>query len=99
MDYLSIVTTGDVNDDSVCYVAKPPEGMERHAYRLVLGNAARKLMPSPARIRLEDRYPGIKLPGYIGSSNGFLIFSSAACAIIRRFCPKARIEYFPFELI
>lgn len=99
MEYVKVETHGNVNDASLCFVSSGPEGMLKGDTRMCQGLAARKLMPSPAVIRLRDEYPGIKLAGFIGNLPGYLIFNSIGRSIIEQHCARQKIEYLPFDLI
>ena len=99
MDYVRVETTGNLNNARLCIISTGPEGMARGDTRMAVGLAARKLMPSPARIRLQSKYRGLQLAGFIGNTPGYLIFNSIGRAIIEKACVGQKIEYLPFELI
>lgn len=99
MEYLQALTHGNLNDTSLCFISSPPEGMGKGDWRMTLGERARRLVPVPTRIRLQDMHPGTKLPGFIGNTPGYLIFNAKGRAIIEAHSPGQKIEFLPFELI
>jgi len=82
MNYYMIETTGDLNDESLCYIDEAPEDMGPKDVRLAVGRPAAKYFPQDARIRLHEEHPGIKLPGIIGNGQSFLIVSQIALATL-----------------
>lgn len=99
MDYFLWNTTGDVNDESLCFIHDAPEGMGLRAAKLALGRAAAKHVPDSPRITLRKESPGLALPGFIGNTKGMLILSSAGVQVVKEMCPDEKIELFPFELV
>jgi len=99
MDYFLWDTGGDVDDDSLCFIDDPPDGLGLYAAHLALGDPVTKHMPDDPRIKLRDENPGLALPGFIGNTCSFLILSSTGVRIVREMCPEQKLEVFPFELV
>ena len=98
MNYYLLQTTGDLNDDALCLLDSPPEGMGIHYYRLARGVTAKKHFPDNAKVYLPTEYKGIKLSGVLGNIRSFLIVSTLAKDIIQRLCGNQKIEFFNFTL-
>lgn len=98
MEYLRLETEGNLEDDSLCLIDDPPEGMGIYDFKLCLGEAAQGYFPDDARISLRDVNPGIRLAGLLGNLRGFLIISREAKEIIQELCPDQNIEFFSFTL-
>jgi hypothetical protein len=99
MDFFQWETTGDVNDDSLCFVADGPEGMGLELAYLQLGKPAQQFVPPDPKIALRKEHPGIKLSGFLGNSKNFLILSKAGVAVIEKLCSAQKHEVFPFTLL
>jgi len=98
MDFFQWKTTGDVNDDSLCFIADGPDGMGLQLACLQLGKPAQQFMPPDPKIALRKEHPGIKLAGFIGNSKNFLILSKAGLGVIEKMCSGQKLEIFPFTL-
>ena len=54
MDFGLLDTTGGLNNDDLCIIDSPPEGMDKYEYKLLLGEVAKPVFP-PDAIDFEVR--------------------------------------------
>ena len=98
MEYFLLETAGDLNDERLCLITSPPEGMGINYYRLATGYRARKQFPNNAKVYLSPENRGIKLSDILGNLNSFFITSSLAKSVLEEYCEAKKIEYLPFTL-
>lgn len=98
MDFFSLSTTGDLDDEDLVLIEDPPADMGLKSYCMARGVPASPIYPSDARITLREENPGIKLSSLLGNTESYLIVSSALRAVIAQHCAGLEIEFLPFVL-
>ena len=99
MAYYHFQCTGDLNDQSLCFIEDAPEGMGLYWYTLAEGEPAGDNYPPDARITLREEHPGIVLADFIGNTRNFMIASPKVRAVIEALCPDLEIDFHAFSLI
>jgi len=98
MDYFLLETTGDLNDETLCLVKDPPEGMGIKYYLMTFGGKATPYWPENASIYLRSERPGIKLADLLGNTKSYFLLSTAGMELIKKYNLETLIEYLPFTL-
>jgi len=97
MRYFIIETIGDVQDRKLAFIDNPPEGLGLYYYCMARGERIGARFPTDAKVFLESRSPGIKLPSLIGNALGYLIVNTEMKSVINECC-KLEVETLPFTL-
>jgi len=98
MEFFSLSTMGDIDNEDLCLLEGPPKGLEQETYRMMRGVAAAPVWPAKAKIYLDEDNPGIKLTSFLGNTDSFIIACSALKDVILTHCADIEIEYLPFVL-
>lgn len=94
-----LADVGDGNDERLCFFDSVPKGVERYSYRFGKGIELSSKYPPDAKLYMEKKYPGVKLPSYIGNTSGMLLVSRELRETIERHSAGAAIEYLPVTII
>jgi hypothetical protein len=96
MQYYSINLQPRV-DLGFCFLDNVPVGTESKTFRMAEGIEIEADYPKDARVYMDNRNPGIKLPSLIGNTNSFLIVSGSVKNVIERM-NTGTIEYLPVSI-
>jgi hypothetical protein len=96
MDYYEIDTMPS-QDRAFVFLDNEPVGTNMFTHRMAMGFAMGDKYPSDAKIFMNDRHPGLKLPHLIGNTNRFLIVNSPLKALFQ--ATGLPMECLPFTLM
>lgn len=97
MRYFQLLTLGDLKDKSLAFIDTPPAGIGIFDYRISEGHPIGDRYPENARIYLQRKHPGIRLPSLLGNTLCFLIVHAAVKDVMLEHA-KTLIETLPFTL-
>ena len=90
-------TLGNTADKELAFIDEPPDGLGIYDYCLSEGEPIGDHYPQNARIYLQGKHPGIRLPSLIGNTLCLLIVNSAFKETLLQHAGTA-IEALPFTL-
>lgn len=90
-------TTGETNDDSLCFLDNNVEDIGTADVGLYDGERLGKGYPKNAKIYMNEENQGIKLSAMLGNSQNRIIVNRDVKKVVEKHCGDA-VEYLPFTL-
>lgn len=97
MRYFKIDPLGDDQDKGLAMIGAPPQGIGLYDYCMARGERVGERYPIDAKIYLEAKQPGIKLPSLLGNTLNYLIVCTDMKDVVVQHCGD-ELEVLSFTL-